>query len=148
MKKVPFPQANNMELMFNILKDIGDDGLSKSDIAKKYSIDERQGSYYLDALLYLDFVQKINSKYFLSTKGVKVRLSGQDEMINVFIDLILGHKYIGKLYSECKSLQSYQQQQYISSFIFNEIGLGYSTANRRANSIKSWFEWIDNHIRS
>lgn len=64
MKKVPFPQANNMDLIFSIFFDIGDEGLSKYDVIKKYNLADRQGSYYLDALLYIGVVKKINIKYF------------------------------------------------------------------------------------
>ena len=143
MSTVPFPQANNIELMFNVFKDIDNDGLSKTNVSKKYNVDSRQGSYYLDALLYLGLVQKINTKYFLSSKGVQVRLSSQDLMLSNFIKSIINHDFIGKMYIKCESLNSEQKIKYISSCLFNEIGMAQSTANRRASTIKSWFEWID-----
>ncbi len=73
MKHIPFPQANNLDLIFDIIMDIGNTGLTKSDVAAKYHMEERQGSYYLDALLYLGFVEKIHSKYFLTKKGITIK---------------------------------------------------------------------------
>lgn len=51
MKSLPFPQANNMDLIFSVLADIGNEGLSKDDVSSKYKINERQGSYYFDTTL-------------------------------------------------------------------------------------------------
>ena len=146
MKKVPFPQANNIELIFSVLNDIGDTGLSKFDVSKKYKIDERQGSYYLDSLLYLGFVTKINTKYFLSDKGIKTRLSAKDEMKLTFISIILEHPFIGTLYKQCQTINSNEKTSFIASRIFNELNLSSSTSNRRASTIKAWFDWIDDTL--
>ena len=143
MKKVPFPQANSIELIFNILNDIGNEGISKLDVSKKYSINERQGAYYLDTLLYLEFVQKINTKYFLTRTGVEIRLSPYDHMKNKFIEEILKHDVIGMLYHKTKDLDKSEKKNIISNYLLTKLDMSLSTANRRANSIVSWFVWID-----
>ncbi|MCQ2798794.1 MAG: hypothetical protein MJ220_02825 [Bacilli bacterium] len=143
MSKVPFPQANNIELIFAVLNDIGSEGLAKDEVAFKYGIDPRQGSYYLDALLYLGFVEKINTKYFLSNKGITTRLAPKDNMKKVFADHILEHPFIGVLYKECKGLERSKILTHVSTTIFNETGLSNSTSQRRADSIVRWFSWIE-----
>ena len=52
MKTIPFPQANNMELIYNLVKTMPEDGVVYSTIAKEHKIADRQGSYYLNALLF------------------------------------------------------------------------------------------------
>lgn len=146
MKSIPFPQANNMSLIFSVLTDIGNDGLSKSDVAKKYEIQERQGSYYLDALLYLGLVEKINTKYFLTQKGVNIRLSPKDEMKYKFIQEVLDHPFISSLWKDSKNLSKEKRYIHISSRLFNEFEMANSTAKRRASSIVTWFEWIENNL--
>lgn len=143
MTNIPFPQANNIDLIFSVLNDIGNDGLSKNDVSSKYNIDPRQGSYYLDALWYLGLVDKFNTKYFLSPKGIKTRLTPKDNMKGQFIEYILEHPFIGKLYSQCKSMTHEESISFIANSIFNTIGLSNSTSKRRASSIIKWFEWID-----
>lgn len=146
MKNIPFPQANNMDLIFNVLNDIGNDGLTRMDVSSKYNIKDRQGAYYLDALLYLNFVEKINTIYFLNNIGVKIRLSPKDEMRSVFAKEVIRHHFIGKLYYECKNMNKKEKQVYISNCIFNEYKMSSNTSKRRASSVVSWFDWIENNI--
>lgn len=143
MKKIPFPQANNLELIFNILYDIGEDGISKFDVAKKYMIKDRQGAYYLDTLLFLGFVEKVNTKYFLVENGIKIRLSPKDEMKSRFISELLNHNIIGELYNMTQNLDDNAKKLIISNYLFNKYNMAFSTAKRRAESIFSWFAWIN-----
>ena len=112
MKKVPFPQANNMDLIFSIFFDIGDEGLSKYDVIKKYNLADRQGSYYLDALLYIGVVKKINIKYFLNNTGISIRLKGTDEIKNSFSKQILSNPFINELYYFSKNMDLSSKYKY------------------------------------
>ncbi len=146
MKKVLFPQANNFELIFKVLYDIGPDGITKDAISKKYKMDERQGSYYLDALLYLDVVEKYNIKYFLNAKGIKIRLTSADDSKKVFCDYVLSHPFLGELYKQTQKMEQKEKLEYISAEIFNQYGLNSNTSARRASSIVSWFSTIEKII--
>lgn len=146
MKKLPFPQANNMDLMFSVLLDIGNDGISKTDVAVKYSMNERQGSYYLDALLYLGFLEKIHSKYFLTQKGINVRLAPQDCIKKEFIQQLLKHPFIYSMWIDTRKMNKTDASIFIESSIFNEYSTASSTTKRRASSIISWFEWIEKNM--
>lgn len=143
MKSLPFPQANNMDLIFSVLADIGNEGLSKDDVSSKYKINERQGSYYLDALLYLGFVEKVHSKYFLTQKGIDVRLAPQDAVKEKFIQELLKHPFIRSIWNDTRGMSKEDSSKFIESCIFNEYSTASSTAKRRASSIISWFEWIE-----
>ena len=146
MNNVPFPQANNIELLFAVLNDIGMDGLTRIDVAAKYKIKDRQGSYYLDALLYLGFVEKVNTKYFLTQKGVNVRLSPKDKMKEKFIFELLEHSFIRELWNKYGYLSKEDRIIYISNKLIEKYSIANSTAKRRASSIISWFEWINKNI--
>lgn len=141
-RKIPFPQANNIELIYSILLSIGDDGFSKRNVASTYEMDERQGSYYLDTLEFLGFVEKINSKYFLTKNGMMVSNASEDEKLNVFIDLTLSNEHINYLYEQFSCIEKEIQKLIISNYISNKFSLGINTANRRASSMMSWFKWI------
>lgn len=141
-RKIPFPQANNIELIYSILLSIGDDGYSKRNVASTYEMDERQGSYYLDTLEFLGFVEKINSKYFLTKNGMMVANAPENEKLNVFIKLTLTNEHINYLYEQFSCIEKETQKLVISNYISNKFLLGINTANRRASSIMSWFKWI------
>lgn len=145
MKKIiPFPQANSIDLIYALFFDIGADGISKAYVAKKYDIDERQGAYYLDTLLYLGLADKQNVKYFLSNSGMHLRLSGADTIKRDFCDVILKHAFLGRVYSETKSVMDRaEKKKRIAYEIFSNYDLNENTSSRRASSILAWFEWID-----
>ncbi len=144
MKKTVFPQANNLELIYKILFDIGPEGVTKENISNKYNMDERQGAYYLDALVYIGVVEKINVKYFLNEKGVFVRLQASDECKKSFCSFIIEHPFLGDLYKNTMNMNSDEKLVYISSRITNVYDLNLNTSNRRASSIVSWFNYINN----
>ena len=147
MKKIPFPQANNLGLIFNILFYIGPEGVSKYDVSQKYNIDEREGSYYLDALYFIGLVEKINTKYFLNARGTAVRLLSSDDAKDGFCKEVLSHSFLSSVYDKWKSIDNPSEKvNYLASVIYNgNYGLNAETSKRRASSINSWFCWIEDN---
>lgn len=143
-RKIPFPQANSMNLIYSILLDISNNGISKREIAKKYEIDERQGSYYLDSLEFLGFVEKINTKYFYTEIGEKTISSKQCK--KMFIKALLENIHISRLYTQTKETSTEHKKIIIANYICKNFGLSLSTSKRRASTIISWFNWIDEAI--
>ena len=146
MKHCPFPQANNLDLIFTIFMEIGPKGLSRYDVVKAHGLTERQGSYYLDALLFVGVVEKYNIKYFLNDVGVDIRLQSKDQMKSKFCDVLLKNEFINSVFEQTKYMkQKEAQKEYIENRIFNEYGLSMVTAHRRASTIYSWLDWIRNY---
>ncbi|MBU3129010.1 DUF7226 domain-containing protein [Clostridium tagluense] len=144
MKKIPFPQANNLQLIYKIFCDIDSMGMNKFDIQSRYKLAEREGSYYLDALYYLGFVDKIRIKYFLNHKGILFNKLSDEDRKSEFINLIVHNDFLGDLY-KCIILfdSNKEKKEYIAGRIANKEKLGINTAQRRASTIISWFIWID-----
>lgn len=147
-KKVPFPQANSVERIYEVFISISDDGISKYDMKNFQSLAERQGAYYLDALLFLGFVDKINTKYFLSQKGNKLRRTCELAGKTAFAIKIIEIDFFAVIFKE-KHLFSKKGDyiEFITSKIENEYGLGKETAKRRASTVASWLDWIENSIK-
>ncbi len=143
MKNAPFPQANNIELIYDLFCKITDSGLSKFDVAEQYGLAERQGSYYLDALLFLGLVQKINTKYFICNDIVALRNKGSLTKKD-FCVLILKHPFLNNEFIEVNKLKETKDKlKYLAARIKLEYKLNEATANRRASTIINWFEWIN-----
>lgn len=148
MRKIPFPQANNLELIYNIFCDFDSMGMNKFDIQRKYGLVEREGSYYLDALYFLGVLDKIHIKYFLNDKGMSVLKLLDEDRKSKFIYLIINHNFLGDLYNCIGVFDSYKDKKdYIAGRIGNNEKLGYNTAQRRASTIISWFSWIDKQTK-
>ena len=144
-KTAPFPQANNLDSMFSILFDIGKEGIVREEVIDEYGLTTvRQGAYYLNALLFLGLVEKINVKYFLTQKGVDIRLASRKEAKKLFINAILNVPIIETIYNAMKSVSDRNKKSRIVSRIISEsYGLNEVTSDRRASTVLSWFEWIE-----
>lgn len=143
-RAIPFPQANNMELIFNIYNSFPDDGLLKEDIALKYDIDVRQGAYYLDALVFLDLVQKINVTYFPTMSILTFnKITSKKRRREWFCAKILEHEFFSDLIQiEDDGTKSVASIAIITEKIRNTYDFSLSTARRRASSISAWLDWI------
>lgn len=145
MKKkiAPFPQANNIELIYEIFCNLKDSGISKFDIMNKYGLHDRQGAYYLDALLFLDLVEKINIKYFIRSEIMNIVGDNTSISKSKFCELVLRHNFINLLYEETKTIKSEtDKKNYIAAKIREKYKLGAGTSERRASTIVNWIIWI------
>ncbi len=148
MKKIPFPQANSLDMVYKILLEMDDSGWTKFDLVKREGFAEREGAYYLDALYFLSLVEKYKTRYFLSEAGTELKKkcveSGQEELAlyikkNTFFSELINMK------SSFGSAKDYKE--YITHKISNDFQLGLVTAGRRASTAVAWVNWIDNCLK-
>lgn len=135
---VPFPQADSIQRLIHIFKQIHfEDYTTKDELFMENSIDMRQISYYTDALLWLGYIEKIDGTFMTTRAGEefaelsfpqkKERLSRrifEDEIFN------LAYKTNYTLTPELKELFSRQN-------INSE-----STMNRRLQTVKAWIGFL------
>lgn len=146
-KKIPFPQANNLETLYNLFFEIGPEGVTKEDIVGKYGLEtDRQGDYYLNALLFIGLVEKYGLKFFLNSKGSRLRLESSKDIKKLFCKAILEQDFLSVIYRQSLCLEPEEKRMYVTNQIFNEFGLAASTAKRRADTICSWFDWIEQNL--
>ena len=146
--RIPFPQANSLERIYSIFLDITDAGISKYDITRIHSMADREGAYYLDALYYLNMVEKINTKYFLTNKGVQLQRLCQNIGRQAFAVNILEQPFLGEMYLEKNTFKNQHDfKAYIAQKISNQFELSLNTANRRASTVLAWFLWIENNVK-
>ena len=53
-----FPQADNLELVYQVFTDLTDNGLNRYSFSEKYHLADRQGAYYLNALCFIGVAEK------------------------------------------------------------------------------------------
>lgn len=148
MKKIPFPQANSLERIYSIFLSIEDGGISKFDIIKSIGLAEREGAYYLDALYFLGYVEKYNTKYFLSKTGVSLKQNCIIDGKKVFAEEILKHHFFDEIYKQRESFDDDKDfRSYLIHKISNDYQIGLNTAKRRASSVVAWLQWIDNNLK-
>lgn len=146
-KKVPFPQANNMELIYIILKNFDENGMTKFMLKDIYGLTVREGAYYLDALHYIDLVEKHRIKYFLNQNGVIVKDSSNEKQKKSFAQMVQRNDFVNRMSQKVKAINNNREKQdFIANCIMFEIGLSDTTAQRRASTILSWLNWLKNNL--
>ena len=146
MKKT-FPQANNIELMFQSISDLKiDEGETAKDFAERIGFEPREGNYYLDALWYIGAVKKESGVYYLSPEGLRIRfMEDYLDKLLAFVHLILKDEDLKTMYVESLQWQDdiTARKKYYERYIGIHFGLNEVTAHRRASTVHAWFSWMD-----
>lgn len=156
--EIPFPQANSIETVLDVILQIAASDksgttISNSDLAKIYGFAGRQGSYYGNTAAYFGFAKRshVNGKkkttnyyYSLTEKGDRyVAQSARGRRLSFFRALmnrpVFYHGYKDQL--ETGVIPSKNKVMRLITIYRPELGPG--TVSRRADTIISWFRWID-----
>lgn len=137
---IPFPQANNLEKVIDLLMIDEEHLLNKNNLFNILNVNaERQIAYYLSALKYFGYIN--NQKKF-TEKALKIkhnRISIEEDIKmqllsrkkdNIFLLAYNSYKENGKV----------KLDLIIKNLI--KTGLSESTAKRRASTVRAWIEWL------
>lgn len=147
---IPFPQANSMERIINLIELLNTNSMTKDDITSEYAFDSRQTNYYTDAGRYLGLIDKQrdsegNIVFRLSPKGRNIMsLSYKDRQLAIATQ-ILQHQAFRetlKLHLRCGEMPDAGTIVQI----MKAAGLYHvdsdSTYYRRSSTIIGWVNWI------
>lgn len=144
-EEVPLPQADSFSKVIGALELVNNDVNTANDIANELEFDSRQGKYYIDALRYLELVQKGDKfgEYKLSPQGfvlVSVDIKTRNEKM---IELILKHKPFYEVYKYYIENEELPSREFVKDIIRKYIpNMAEETVNRRASTIRGWIQWI------
>ncbi len=147
--KIPFPQADNMKRIINLCELLYNKEMTRDEIATTYDFDPRQTNYYADAGRYLGIIDKKKEDgdivYFLTNEGKELFKVNLKKRQLKFVELILRHNVFNKALKEYFRLGQIPSKDSIVE-IMKESDLyrvsSNSTFYRRAQTIKSWINWI------
>ena len=145
---LPFPQANSMEKIINLIELLHNTPMEQGMITEKYGFDPRQTNYYADAGRYLGLVDRESGnhvKFKLSEIGQRVveqeytqrQLSIAGCMLEhkVFRDVLRFHLEHGKMPSIADIVKIMKDAN------LHNIEAD-TTYARRATTVSSWVNWI------
>ena len=142
---VPLPQADSFSKVIGTLELINNDMNTANEIASELEFDPRQGKYYIDALRYLDLVQRGSKpgEYILTPMGFAIMNLDVHARNKKLIELILKHKPFYDVYKsyivESEIMNREAIKEIIKKYI---IDMSEETVNRRASTIRGWIQWI------
>ncbi len=148
--EIPFPQADSMPRIINLMELLAEKPMTRQDITSQYAFDQRQTNYYTDAGRYLGFIQKGQDEYRnilfqLSSDGYCIMNLPYKERLIQIASRILMHKAFREvftLYLNCRQMPDTP----VIVDIMRQSGLyrmeSKSTFTRRASTVKGWINWI------
>lgn len=145
-KKIPFPQADKFENIMCIAQKLysEQDILSKEDISLEIGFVSRQADYYSNACAYLGFADRMKGSIKLSKEGRYIFSKRSREKYIEIFKLILRHKVFNRVMSEyLENLEAPSISDIV--IMMKEENIQFASESlykRRAQTVKSWVEWI------
>ena len=144
-KKIPFPQANDFDKIYDLICLEDELKLHDKEFLKNYLNlgTERQISYYLSAIEFLGVIT--HSKEY-SELGIKIRNASADLKILMICKKIVSLPVFGEVFLMKYLYNDYPNQEDIAQLIslIYEID-NYEVCKRRASTVSKWLDWIDNN---
>ncbi|MBQ6159488.1 MAG: transcriptional regulator [Oscillospiraceae bacterium] len=152
---IPFPQANSMSRVVNLMELLRERPLFRDEITSRYAFDSRQTNYYTDAGRYLGMIEKhrVNGAicFGLSECGQQIMALPYRERQLGIISQIMKHKVFRETLQrhlqcgEMPDVNTIMQIMKQSELFHVEAD---STYFRRASTIIGWVNWILSIIES
>ena len=139
-----FPQADNLEFVYQVFCELTAEGLNRYSFADHYGISDRQGAYYLNALCFINLAVKKGKNTYLTDLGNSIQSLREPFRRKVFLLSILENQELCNTFHSCKGKDYLKQKQIASVMIEGVYGIHDPvTRERRARSLLSWFRWIE-----
>jgi hypothetical protein len=146
---IPFPQADKIERLIDLLGLLFEKNMTRGEIRENYQFNIRQVNYYTDAGRYFGLIEKYKDKV---TKEVMFQLT--DKAINLLkktprqkylslIEIILSDRVFYHAFERMVQLGDIPPKSEIVS-LMTEIKRPMSdyVKNRRAQTVQAWIKWI------
>lgn len=147
---IPFPQADLMSRVVNLMELLNEKPMTKQDITSEYAFNERQTNYYTDAGRYLGLIDKTYDgerkvQFELSACGHRIMGLEYRERQLAIIYQILRHKVFNEtLKIHLRSGEMPDKQAIVqimkNSNLYN-VGAD-ETYWRRSSTVTGWVNWI------
>ena len=154
---IPFPQADTISRVINLVELLKDNPMSKSSITSRYAFNSRQTNYYTDAGRYLGLIQKycVNNdndiRFKLSEKGHRIMNLPYRERQLAIASQILEHRPFRETLRLHLKNGVMPDKKIISQIMKDSNLYGVasdSTYTRRASTVMNWVSWILGLIES
>jgi hypothetical protein len=153
--KIPFPQADSFERIIDLLGLLMEKELSYDEITENYNFTTRQTDYYSNAGRYLGLIKKENIDgnigYTLTAKTRRIMSKPYKEKYLAIITSILEHKVFYDCLEKRFLKKTTLTHEEIVKIMKNNVIYGVKSENtyyRRAQTIRSWIEWVFSFVSS
>jgi len=152
---IPFPQANDLDKIIDLIVSSTGDPITKESIAEHFEFDERQGDYYANATIYLGFLERNgnNSGLLIVTdlgkemQRCRTRRCRHILLLRQLLQRPTFRETITRMNERGFVVESVPVEEIEE--IINEFDGRYNpvTCHRRASTVRSWLKWISLNVQ-
>lgn len=146
----PYPQADNIDRLFELLEFLSLQPRTPVEIAEEYEFDKRQSDYYFNALKFLGLARNAKAsdgepQRELSDLGQKIVNLPYKEKVLEIAKLMMSIKPVAKIYLDSLQTREFPGLEYAiremteSKYVAR---LSQETLKRRAQTTISWARWL------
>ena len=139
---VPFPQANSLERVVNLLELIALQPLSKAEITQRYDFDPRQADYYANAARYLGLAEPVEDTWEPTEHGRRVIEQPQRDARNAALIRALAARRVFREALELSLARGAVASTAEICAAMDGLGLSLATSRRRASTVARWTQWV------
>jgi len=142
LPKAPFPQADDIRKVIDIVDAVGSGTQDRTGIADKWNIDERQADYYGNAAIFLGLLLRTPRAFALSSFGSEFVRGGLTERM-IFLARRMTSLPVFRTVLEHAVVQSaLPDHARVAELIARSTGLTGATPLRRASTVIAWARWM------
>ena len=145
-KTPPFPQADSLDRLINLVENLVQKPRSKSELADEFGFDERQSDYYGNAASFLGLASRIEQGKWGATKLAEKIFALQFRERNLEIaNLVLAHDVFRLAYLKAREDGEIPSSDRLLDILRSSplsSKMSGSTPPRRVGTIKGWVRWL------
>jgi len=139
--EVPFPQADDMRRVIDVVDAVGKGCRSQSEIASVYDFDKRQADYYGNAAAFLGLLERGRGAFTLSPPGRQFVVSPLSRRNLLVAERVASLPVFRTVLTCLVEDGALPQDEMVAEWIAATTGLAGATPRRRAATVLSWVQW-------
>lgn len=144
--EIPFPQADDLRRVIDVVDAVGKGCRSQTDIARVYDFDKRQADYYGNAAAFLGFLERGRGAFTLSDTGRRFVVSPLPRRNLLVAERVASLPVFRTALTRLLEERAMPEHGVVAELISEATGLSGATPRRRAATVLSWTEWIANTL--
>jgi len=145
---IPFPQADDVRRVIDMVDAIGAGVSNRTSIAKRYDFHGRQADYYANAAAYLGLLERNAGAFELSRIGQQFWRAPLNRRYEIFLRQMIARPVFRPIAQQFETSGTLPSREEVSEIVSAATSLTGATSMRRARTALSWLRWAHETIQS
>jgi len=138
---MPFPQADDLRRVIDIVDAVAQGVCSHADLARRYEFDVRQAQYYGNAAAFLGLVTRTASGFELDEAGADFARLPRPDRQTLLLRRIASLPIFREVIERLVTTGEFEASDVVAELIEQKASLRGQTTLRRARTVLAWVRW-------